>query len=100
MAVLVDPLLKKENENQTSVSFSQETLTWFQKGMAKITLQVQSEEDLLDRFDRAQKAGILCSLIRDSGSTEFSGIPTLTACALGPARSSVIDAITGDLKLY
>ncbi|MFC1681606.1 peptidyl-tRNA hydrolase [Pseudomonadota bacterium] len=44
--------------------------------------------------------GLRSYLIRDSGRTEFGGVPTLTACAIGPDDSDKIDAVTKDLKLY
>ena len=47
----------------------------------------------------AKLAGLPCSLIRDAGLTEFAGVPTLTAVAVGPAELSKVDAITSHLKL-
>ena len=43
----------------------------------------------------ARDAGLPTALIRDAGHTEFGGVPTLTACAIGPARVEDIDPITG-----
>ena len=68
--------------------------------MGKVCLQVSSEEELLDHHEKALQEGIKSYLIRDSGRTEFGGIPTLTACAIGPDDAEKIDAVTGDLKLY
>jgi PTH2 family peptidyl-tRNA hydrolase len=73
---------------------------WLSKGMAKVCLQVSSEEQLLDHHERALHHGLKSFLIQDSGRTEFGGTPTLTACAIGPARVSQVDAVTGDLTLY
>ena len=42
---------------------------------------------------------IPCSIIRDSGFTEFNGVPTLTAVAIGPDYPEVIDPLTKHLKL-
>lgn len=74
--------------------------TWMQEGFKKICLQVSSEKDLIDVYNKAKAAGLPCSLIRDAGHTQFHGVPTLTTVAIGPAESSEIDKITGDLKLY
>lgn len=38
--------------------------------------------------------------ITDVGRTEFNGVPTITALAIGPNKSEDIDKITGHLKLY
>lgn len=73
---------------------------WLDTGMAKICLQVQTEQELIDIINEASKAGISNYSIVDSGKTEFGGVPTLTCVALGPDESSKIDLITGNLKLY
>ena len=72
---------------------------WLQGNFAKITLSVDSEEELLALHTKALAAGIACSLIQDSGLTEFGGVPTYTAIALGPNTGAVLDPITGHLKL-
>ncbi|MCK4830553.1 aminoacyl-tRNA hydrolase [bacterium] len=72
---------------------------WLFGIFTKICVSVDSEEELLALYDKAEEAGILCSLILDSGLTEFDGVPTHTAVAIGPAESSKIDEITGGLKL-
>lgn len=73
---------------------------WITKGMAKVCLKVNSEEELLACHEKAQAAGLESHLIRDSGRTEFAGVPTLTACAIGPDDPARIDEITGELSLY
>ncbi len=73
---------------------------WITKGMAKVCLKVNSEEELLECHAKAQASGIESHLIRDSGRTEFDGVPTLTACAIGPDEPEHIDKITGELTLY
>ena len=73
---------------------------WISAGMGKVCLQVNSEEELLAHHQQAIERGLSSHLIRDSGRTEFGGIPTLTACAIGPDEAAKIDQVTGDLKLY
>ena len=73
---------------------------WLSKGMAKVCLQVSSEQALLDYHESALRHGLKSFLIRDNGRTEFGGTPTLTACAISPAGGSRIDAVTGNLNLY
>jgi PTH2 family peptidyl-tRNA hydrolase len=75
-------------------------LDWMRNGMKKITLQVDSERELMELSFRAQRAGLRTSLIRDAGHTEFDGRPTYTALAIGPDVSEDIDELTSELKLY
>ena len=73
---------------------------WLERGMAKVCLRVNSEEELVACHERALACGLQSHLIRDSGRTEFGGTPTLTACAIGPDEVERIDAITGHLVPY
>ena len=73
---------------------------WFQYGVAKICVYVDSEEELLAIHRRAQEAGIISALIRDAGMTEFHGEPTYTCLALEPLEKERADALTGDLPLF
>lgn len=72
---------------------------WVTGNFAKICVSVDSEQELLDVYKKAQEAGLVCSLVTDSGLTEFHGVPTNTVVAIGPDRSEEIDKITGSLKL-
>ena len=82
------------------IDLSENEWTWIAAGMGKVCLQVSSEEELLEHHHKARQLGLCSHLIRDSGRTEFGGVPTLTACAIGPDEADKIDAVTGDLKLY
>jgi PTH2 family peptidyl-tRNA hydrolase len=72
---------------------------WLSGRFAKIALGCDSEQELLTLHELALSAGLPCALIRDAGLTEFGGVPTLTAVAIGPAEKSKIDQITQHLKL-
>lgn len=72
---------------------------WLDGLFAKIVVGVDSKDELLDIYNKAKEADVLCSLIIDSGRTEFNGVPTYTAIAVGPGPINVIDLITGNLKL-
>lgn len=82
------------------VDLSATERAWISAGMGKVCLQVNSEEELLSHHQKAVELGLASHLIRDSGRTEFGGVPTLTACAIGPDDALKIDQVTGDLKLY
>ena len=73
---------------------------WIMEGTAKVCLRVNSEKELVDHYEKAKSLGLNSFLIKDSGRTEFGGVPTLTACAIGPDEVEIIDKITSDLKLY
>lgn len=68
---------------------------WVFGTFTKIVLGVEDEADLLKARDLAEKARLPHALIQDIGKTEFNGVPTYTALAIGPALSDEIDCITG-----
>jgi PTH2 family peptidyl-tRNA hydrolase len=73
---------------------------WLKGSFTKITLQINSEEEIHQLCELARKEKIPYAKIQDAGRTEFNGIPTFTCCAIGPAPANVVDKITGHLKLY
>lgn len=72
---------------------------WLEGTFTKVVVSVSSEEDLLALYQEAKDQGIPCALIQDIGKTEFGGVPTYTAVAIGPDYPERIDPITGDLRL-
>jgi PTH2 family peptidyl-tRNA hydrolase len=73
---------------------------WLIGRFTKITLYVETDDELIALHKAAEDAGIACSLIQDAGLTEFNGIPTLTAVGIGPDDENAINKITGHLKLF
>ena len=87
-------------DKQTNmVSLSSIHIEWLFSGMRKIVVKVNSENEINTIVNSCKELGIPVSTIIDSGKTEFHGIPTLTACAVGPWHSEIIDKITGNLSL-
>lgn len=72
---------------------------WDKTGHKKICVGCDSEDELVALFEAARKLSLPCSLIIDSGLTEFNGMPTKTAVAIGPGNDEDINKITGELKL-
>ncbi len=72
---------------------------WVNGIFTKICVSVNSEAELLEIYDEAKIEGLPCSLIQDVGLTEFGGIPTFTAVAVGPAKNEDVDKITKGLPL-
>ncbi|MBC7658399.1 MAG: peptidyl-tRNA hydrolase [Chitinophagaceae bacterium] len=103
MGFLADPCREQlcaGSDGTVTITLSEAEKSWLTIGVAKICLQVTSEEQLLQIHQEALAAGLKSHLIRDSGKTEFAGVPTYTACAIGPDMSEKIDAVTGALALY
>lgn len=104
MSFLIDPIRQQLTGSADGASvrleFTDQEVSWITYGMAKVCLQVGSEEELMQFHEKALAAGLKSQLIRDSGRTEFQGVPTLTSCAIGPAEADKIDAVTGTLALY
>lgn len=76
------------------------TKHWLDNSFTKVTVSVETEQELLDLEKLAKEAGIPNALITDSGKTVFHGVPTKTALAIGPWWSEDIDKITKHLPLY
>ena len=104
-----ESVIKEDSENdpqlnalgyQVKIQISIPEAIWIKSSYAKICVYVESEEELLEIKDRAEKAGLKAHLVVDSGRTEFNGIPTPTCVAIGPDYSDKIDEITGHLKPY
>lgn len=74
--------------------------SWFEAGVAKVCVYVDSEEELLAIAQQGRDKGYLCALIRDAGLTEFHGEPTYTCLAFEPLLPEQIDPITGELPLF
>lgn len=73
--------------------------TWLTNSFTKICVGCDSEQELHELYQKAKQKKLICSLIQDAGKTEFNGVPTYTALAIGPAWEDEINEITGKLKL-
>ena len=76
------------------------TKDWLIGEFTKICVYVESEQELMSIYEKAEESGLNVCLITDNGHTCFDGIPTKTCLAIGPTYSSLVDPITKDLKLY
>jgi PTH2 family peptidyl-tRNA hydrolase len=73
---------------------------WVKGSFAKIVCQVGTLDELLDLRNKASEAGLVYSLIKDAGRTEFHGEVTPTALAIGPDYAEKVDPVTSGLQLY
>lgn len=82
-----------------AITLTSDEVEWMTLGMAKITVKAETFEQFQDIAERARLRGLKVRMITDSGRTEFHGVPTVTALAIGPTRSAYVDGITGGLTL-
>ncbi|KAE8234897.1 hypothetical protein CF326_g49 [Tilletia indica] len=80
----------KENPNYVA--------QWERLGVAKVALKCQSEDELREVEAHAKRLGITARSIHDAGRTQVAA-GTRTVVGVGPGPKSVMDAITGHLKL-
>ena len=73
---------------------------WLETSFRKVTVKVNSEDELMAVYRQAIEAGLVVHLVTDRGLTEFGGIPTRTCLAVGPDYDDLVDPVTGDLELY
>jgi PTH2 family peptidyl-tRNA hydrolase len=73
---------------------------WVLGNFKKVAVYVETDQELIDIYTKAKNANIACALIRDSGLTEFDGVPTLTAVGIGPDNEEEINKLTGHLPLF
>jgi PTH2 family peptidyl-tRNA hydrolase len=71
---------------------------WLRDGQPKVVLKVPSAEHLQDVVQQAKAIGLPVELVSDAGRTQVTP-GTLTCCAVGPAESHRIDAVTAGLSL-
>jgi PTH2 family peptidyl-tRNA hydrolase len=97
MAFLTDKIKSSPDE---TIPLTEEEKIWVFDKFTKITLYVETEEELLDVFNKAKENDLTAYLITDSGLTEFNNVPTNTAIAIGPHYSDKIQPVTQHLPLY
>ncbi|KAJ9086635.1 hypothetical protein DSO57_1001917 [Entomophthora muscae] len=72
---------------------------WEYEGQAKITLKCNSEEEMLELQEKARAAGLIGRSIQDAGRTQIAA-GSRTVLGIGPGPISLINEVTGHLKLY
>ena len=92
--------LQKMPDAYTPAEFSSEEWDWINGIFTKIVLEVKSEAELLALHFKALAANLESHVVLDCGKTHTKGVATNTCCAIGPADSDKINAITGHLRPY
>lgn len=61
-------------------------------------MQTKTQEELLELLRRARSLGVTAETIQDAGRTQIEA-GSMTVLGVGPAPKSLVDQITGHLKL-
>jgi PTH2 family peptidyl-tRNA hydrolase len=88
-------LLRKEATSKSSNSILRR---WESTGQAKVSLKANSEDELLLLQAQAVSLGLCARIIHDAGRTQIEA-GSATVIGIGPGPKSVLDQVTGHLKL-
>ncbi|KAK6183741.1 hypothetical protein SNE40_002459 [Patella caerulea] len=72
---------------------------WRSHGQPKVVVKVEDEASLKALSKKAESAGLTCCVIADAGRTQIAP-GSKTVLGIGPGPASLIDELTGHLKLY
>lgn len=94
-----DPFVGHHKIDIKVIPMEEHLKDWFNNKFTKIAVSCDTLDEMMALMDKAESAGLLHFICRDAGITEFKGVPTYTALAIGPGPVDVINKITGHLKL-
>jgi PTH2 family peptidyl-tRNA hydrolase len=80
--------------------FSEAERDWLSGTYRKVVVSVNSEEHLMELYKKAESLGLETRIVTDLGLTEFDGVPTRTALAIGPDTDENVSMVTEGLPLY
>jgi PTH2 family peptidyl-tRNA hydrolase len=72
---------------------------WLKNSFRKIICYVNSEQELEEIHQKALDNGLISHIIEDNGATEFNGVKTKTAVAIGPHYDEKFEELTNQLPL-
>ena len=72
---------------------------WRGNSFRKIVCSVNSDEELLELYEKCKDNKLIVHLITDNGATEFNGVPTRTCLAIGPHWDDKFENLTSHLPL-
>lgn len=88
------------DQNDTlSINLTAGMKAWLTGSFTKVVCKVDSEQELLELYEKVKSTNVPCSLICDSGRTIFNGVPTYTVVAIGPDFNDAVDVFTSHLPL-
>ncbi|OBT94119.1 hypothetical protein VE01_07048 [Pseudogymnoascus verrucosus] len=71
---------------------------WERGGQAKIAVQINSEAGIEELAAKAKAAGLVAEVVCDAGRTQIAA-GSMTVLGVGPGKRSLVDQVTGGLKL-
>ena len=71
---------------------------WYKEGQRKIACKVNSREVLFKIKAQVEQKNLPCAIVSDAGLTQLEP-GTVTALGIGPVEESLVNPITGNLKL-
>ncbi len=71
---------------------------WEKHGQAKIAVQIKSQDEMIQLMGTARSLGVTAEVIADAGRTQIEA-GSITVLGVGPAPKSMVDKVTGHLKL-
>jgi peptidyl-tRNA hydrolase, PTH2 family len=71
---------------------------WESSGQMKVALQAKSEDEILVLQATAISLNLTVKVIHDAGRTQIAA-GSATVLGIGPAPKSLVDKVTGHLKL-
>lgn len=71
---------------------------WERRGQKKIAVQTKSEDEMMELMGVARSLGVTAEVIADAGRTQIDA-GSLTVLGVGPAPESLVNQVTGHLKL-
>ncbi|XP_038670585.1 peptidyl-tRNA hydrolase 2, mitochondrial isoform X1 [Scyliorhinus canicula] len=72
---------------------------WEYCGQPKVVVKAPDEDCIIDLLKHAKDLGLTVSLIQDAGRTQIAA-GSRTVLGVGPGLSTLVDKVTGHLKLY
>lgn len=78
---------------------AEEITHWLENSFRKICVYVNSEEELHELHQKALDNRLISYIIEDNGATEFNGVKTFTALAIGPHWDEKFIGLTDHLPL-
>ncbi|GBE17756.1 MAG TPA: peptidyl-tRNA hydrolase [Euryarchaeota archaeon] len=71
---------------------------WWSEGQKKVVVKAADADEILELFRDARANSLPCYIVNDAGLTELAP-GTTTTLGIGPAPNTLIDKVTGRLKL-
>lgn len=79
-------------------AYPQALKVWERNAQPKIALQIRNHAEARELDAAARKKGLVTYMVHDAGRTQIAA-GTMTVLAIGPGPASVVNSVTGQLKL-